>query len=236
MAQSATVAKSGLSVMLALLLLSACGGGGVSTPSVQSPASIAGRLVLTIGTTAPASIARTPKFISPSALSVAISANGATPTIADISSTSPQCVQGQGSRVCTIALVAPAGNDVFTITQYDGPNATGKVLGSGSATVVVSVGVPFVVQAVLNGVVGTIQLVLGTIPPRRCSRNHHTHGDGARPRRQRHRRSRKLRRADHPDRDRRDPPNDIVANVDPRAADRADHGDLRRRLRRCRDH
>jgi hypothetical protein len=62
-------------------------------------------------------------------------------------------------------LTAPVGNDTFTIAQYDGPNATGTLLGSGTAVTTVVAGQPFVVQAVLNGVVKTIQLTLGTLPP-----------------------------------------------------------------------
>jgi len=156
--------RLGSFVFVAFALTACGGGGGASTPSAPpSHALVAGKLVLTIASSSPSATARTPKYISPSAVSVSISANGQAQTIADISSGSPNCTPSSGAgRVCTIALQAPVGQDTFTIAQYDGPNATGTLLGSGTAMADVVAGSPFLVQAVLNGVVKTIQLFLGT--------------------------------------------------------------------------
>lgn len=154
--------RLGSFLILAFSLAACGGGGGASTPSVlPSHTLVAGKFVLTIPAPSTSAAARTPKYISPSALSVSISANGQAPTIADISSGSPNCTTTGASRVCTVALQAPVGQDTFTISQYDGPNATGTLLGSGSAVTNVVAGAPFVVQAVLSGVIKTIQLALG---------------------------------------------------------------------------
>jgi hypothetical protein len=154
------------SFLIGALSLAACGGGGASAPSTPSAkALVAGKLVLTISQPASAAAARTPKYISNSAVSVSISANGGAPTVADISSSSPNCTTTVGGRACTVPLVAPVGNDTFTIAQYDGPNASGTLLGSGTAVTTVIEGQPFVIQAVLNGAVKTIQLTLGAALP-----------------------------------------------------------------------
>ena len=129
------------SFLLVAFVLTACGGGGTSTPSaLPSHPLVAGKFVLTIPAQSTSAVARTPKYISPSAVSVSISANGRAPTIADISSGSPNCTAMGAGRVCTVALQAPVGQDTFTIAQYDGPNATGTLLGAGTAITTVVAG------------------------------------------------------------------------------------------------
>jgi len=151
--------------LVSVVALTACGGGGSTTPPSQHAAAlVSGKLVLTIAP-APAAAVRKPQYISPAAVSVAISANGGAEQIADISNRSPNCTASGGGRVCTVSLQAPVGNDTFAIAQYDGANATGHLLGSGTATATVVAGQAFVIAAVLNGVVATIHLVLGAIPP-----------------------------------------------------------------------
>ena len=127
---------------------------------------MAGKLILTIAQApATASALRSPRYISPSAVSVSTTVNGGAAQVADISGTSPNCTTVQSSRVCTVPLQAPVGNDTFVFAQYDGANATGKLLGSATVPQTVTVGTPFQIQAVLTGVVGSIQLALGTLPP-----------------------------------------------------------------------
>jgi len=150
--------------LVAGLLLAGCGGGGSSTPAVRTSALVSGKLVLTI-LQPPASVARKPQYISQSAVSVSISVNGGTAQIGDISGSSPNCMATEAGRICTVPLQAPVGNDTFAIAQYEGANATGHLLGSGSATTTVVADQAFVVQAVLNGVAASFQLNLGPIPP-----------------------------------------------------------------------
>ena len=152
-------------VLAVALTLTACGGGGTSVPAAHSSSAlVAGKLVLTIAN-ATAANARKPQYISQSAVSVSITVNGGAAQIGDISATSPNCTTSAGGRTCTVPLQAPVGNDTFAIAQYDGPNATGHLLGSGAATATVVAGQAFQIAAVLNGVVATIHLMLGTIPP-----------------------------------------------------------------------
>jgi hypothetical protein len=121
--------------------------------------------VLAIPAATSASVARAPKYISPSAVSIAIAVAGAATIVADISQSSPDCTTTQTGRSCTIPLVAPAGHDTFTFTQYAAANATGAVLGTGTVALTVVAGTPFVLAATLDGTVGSVALALGTIPP-----------------------------------------------------------------------
>jgi len=153
------------SALIIALTLAACGGGGTSTPAVHtSSALVAGKFVLTIAN-ATAAATRKPQYISQSAVSVSITANGGAAQIGDISASSPNCTASAGGRTCTVPLQAPVGNDTFAIAQYDGANATGHLLGSGTAMATVVAGQAFQIQAVLDGVVATIQLALGAVPP-----------------------------------------------------------------------
>jgi hypothetical protein len=146
--------------------LAGCGGGGNSTaPSTPRATTDAGAFVLTIPAAATAAASRAPKYVSASAVSLSITVNGGAATVADISVTSPNCTTTQTGRSCTVPLTAPSGRDTFTITQYDAANATGHVLGSGTAVLNVVAGTPFQLQAVLNGAVASLQLALGTLPP-----------------------------------------------------------------------
>jgi hypothetical protein len=159
--------RAAATILVCCIALSGCGGGGGSSaPAPHVAASQqSGSVVLAIPSAVPASTARSAKYISPSALSIAIAVSGGATTVADISVSSPNCTTTQTGRSCTIPLVAPAGHDTFTFTQYAGANATGAVLGTGTAALNVVAGTPFVLAATLNGTVGSIALALGTIPP-----------------------------------------------------------------------
>jgi hypothetical protein len=153
-------------IVIGVFALTACGGGGASSPAPRTAtAEQSGKVTLAIPAATPASALRSPKYISPSALSIAIAVSGAATVVADISVTSPDCTTTQNGRSCTIPLVAPAGHDTFTFTQYAAANATGAVLGTGTVALTVVAGTPFVLAATLNGTVGSVALALGTIPP-----------------------------------------------------------------------
>ncbi len=104
-----------------------------------------------------ASDRREPRFLSPSTSSVSIAVSGvAQPVVADVSATSKICTTSGTTRTCTIPVNAPAGSVTFTATLYDGPNATGKVLGTGSVTQTIVAGSPFNVTLPVSGVPGAI--------------------------------------------------------------------------------
>lgn len=101
---------------------------------------------------------RSRDFVSPSASSVAIVVNSAAPVIADISTTSSLCTIGSGGRSCTVPLGAPVGNDTMAFTLYAGANATGSVLGTGSATTTVVSGQPFTVSVAVGGTIASVDV------------------------------------------------------------------------------
>lgn len=149
-----------MAVVLALCL-SACGGGGGAgaTPGTAGGGSghALGSAVLLIPARTASAKSRQPAFVSPSASSVAIAVNGGTPTVADISATSTLCTTTSGGRSCSVPFTAINGNDTITFTLYDAANATGNVLGTGSATATVA-GAPFSVTVAIGGTVAKIVL------------------------------------------------------------------------------
>jgi streptogramin lyase len=103
---------------------------------------------------------RRPAGISPAASSISIAVTGITaPQIADISATSANCTASAAGRTCTIPVQAPVGSDVFTVTIFDGPNATGNQLSAGTAPTTVVPGIPFSVTITLAGVIHSLQFV-----------------------------------------------------------------------------
>ncbi|HEV8022374.1 MAG TPA: hypothetical protein VGP41_13960, partial [Candidatus Lustribacter sp.] len=113
---------------------------------------------------------RTPQYISPSTLGVAVyvfippATQPATPTaVADFSAASPACTAGSnGSRNCTITVPAPIGNnDTFVVSTYDqvpsGGQPHGNLLSTNTITgVVITAGSVNTVPFTLNGVPATI--------------------------------------------------------------------------------
>lgn len=105
---------------------------------------------------------RRPAGVSPAASSISITVTGiAAPQIADISATSPNCTVSPAGRTCTIPVQAPVGSDIFTVTIFDGPNATGNQLSTGTAPTTVVPGLPFSVTISLSGIIKSLQFVLG---------------------------------------------------------------------------
>ena len=152
-------------VVVCAFALNSCGGGASSGPTaVPSTTLVAGKVVLTIPQSTSAA-ARKPQYVSPSAVSLSTMVNGGTPTIADISSSSPDCTTSEAGRTCTIPLMAPAARDTFVFSQYDAPNATGHLLAAATVISVVTAGQPFQVAAVMNGVVAAVELAIGALPP-----------------------------------------------------------------------
>jgi virginiamycin B lyase len=148
-----------LSAFAAVVVLAGCSGGGTS-PRTMAPVAgpVNGTLSLTLGAP-PASHARRVKFLSPSAQSVSIAVTGiAAPVVADVSATSPACSGSPGARVCAIPLAAPVGTDTFTVTLYDGPNATGNQLGTGTAAQQVTTA-GFSVAIGVSGIAAAIQVM-----------------------------------------------------------------------------
>ncbi len=149
--------------MLAIVLAS-CSGGG-NAPLSPGPTQVNGTLKLTIPNATAAATSsdrRRPQYLSPSAASVSVTVTGvAAPVVANVAATSPACAAVPGGRSCNVAVEAPTGTVTFAVTLYDGANATGNVLGRGTATQTISSGAPFAVALGVEGVAGTLSVTAG---------------------------------------------------------------------------
>ena len=141
-----------------------------TTSNATNAHALAGTLTLTFPRAGTPSLRRHRTFLSPSASSVAIAVTGEPVVVADISQSSTQCTAPAPSaapssfgspppaaaamRTCSIPVLAPVGSDTFTATLYDGANATGTVLGTGSATQ--SISTTFSVQISVSGVPSSV--------------------------------------------------------------------------------
>lgn len=136
-------------------LLSACGGGGGGGAlPVYSPSPIVSPSPGSGGTTQSANISfvvqipavassaasmKRPMNFSAATQSVKIAIGTNVLTTANVSSSSSICKAATGGgRSCTIAATAPAGNDQFTITAYDQPNAAGNAIAQATIAATVS--------------------------------------------------------------------------------------------------
>ncbi|HXW76671.1 MAG TPA: alkaline phosphatase family protein [Candidatus Eremiobacteraceae bacterium] len=106
-------------------------------------------------------------FLSPATQSVVISINGATPTVANLTPSSPNCTpaSGQTPLTCSVPVPAAPGNATFAISTYDQPNGAGNELSTGSVSATISAGQQNTVTATLNGIVKSIALTLAYPTP-----------------------------------------------------------------------
>jgi hypothetical protein len=99
-----------------------------------------------------------PAFVSPSTKSLAVTINGGAAQTFDVAVPPCTAVAG-GALECTFSVVAPLGSVTFAVSLYDGANATGTLLGSGSATQNISSG-GFGPTITITPVAGSIVLSL----------------------------------------------------------------------------
>ena len=150
--------------------LAGCGGGGASLPPTASNAqtqavTTAQFRILIPPKSAQARLA--PKYVSASTQSVIIaltSVNGkayagtaSSPAAVSTSLTpsSPNCTSGPSGLTCTAPATAVAGNDVYSVTTYDG---SANLLSEGTATLTVVAGQSNTGSLTLNGVMASITL------------------------------------------------------------------------------
>lgn len=152
--------KAPLLVLAASLLMAGCGGGGSSAVSPGKSSSGAqiqlGSVVVSIPTATSSGTVRYPQFVSPSASSISIAANGGTPQIFDVSATSSLCAAATGARNCTLTFGAPVGADTIALTIYSGANATGTVLATATSSTTVVSGTAFNLTIAMNAAIGTL--------------------------------------------------------------------------------
>jgi hypothetical protein len=166
---------------LVMLAACGGGGGGTSasmTP-VQQPSPVVGpvssataTLVITIPPKGAAPTRRKhPNFLTSSVQGVAISAlpdTSPSPTPASFSTPPPgasgsnfyaltpqstYCTGGGASPlVCTLALQAPPGTDVFTVKTYDTPNLSGNQVGQGTAVATIAANAANTLSVTVDGI------------------------------------------------------------------------------------
>jgi streptogramin lyase len=155
-----------LAASLLASALADCSGGGAA-PNAP-PTSVAGSVELRFPPAAPAPSTTTSskrrQFLSPSTASVSIAISGVTaPVIANVANNSPDCTTAGNGRTCTVAVSAPPGAVTFTVTLYDGANATGKKLGTGTATQAIVSGAPYTVAIGVTGIAGSVQIAAAQV-------------------------------------------------------------------------
>jgi streptogramin lyase len=154
-----------------MFLLTACGGGstGIGTvpprPSpTASPAATTDaifQIQIPMLSTSASATRLHPAYVSAATQSLSIALNGKTIATADVSPTSKNCAApANGSRTCSVGINATAGNDVFTVTAYDGPNGTGDVLSSGEVSATIATSNQTVVKVAMDGTPVAILLSL----------------------------------------------------------------------------
>lgn len=163
-----------------VLALTACGGGGGSSPSgpstpVTAPTSAPGTTSSNLVTPqftirVPASgaktssVKRSPKYISPSTLSVTITltndnAGAVAPGSITGNPATTNIPAGSCAGGCTVpGPPSPPGSDTFTITTFDATNGTGTALSTATATLAITAGTANSNPVTLNGIVASIAI------------------------------------------------------------------------------
>lgn len=167
--------------LLATLVTNACGGGGtlpagsvVNSPGGGDPPPT--KLVSVKVTVAVPSQKKErirPGYVSVNTKSLVIqlssvdggSVTGANPTTIETAAKARGCKAESGETVCTATASGSPGNDVFAVTTFVGPNATGSVLSVGTVAARIGSGAGAVqinnrVSLRLGGVIASLKLSL----------------------------------------------------------------------------
>ncbi len=174
------------SAAISLCVMTACGG-SPNTPNGSFVGSPGGsdppptQLVgVNLTVTIPAGSGRSrthsgmsPGYVSTATQSLAIQlasvngggVSGINASIVDTRPKSPRCSARGGATVCEAVISGSPGSDVFSVTTYDGLNATGSVLSVGSVSAHIGsggggVGINNLLSLDLNGVIAGLKLSL----------------------------------------------------------------------------
>ena len=152
-----------LSISVALVMLTACGGGGGSVPgqpaSPTSPQNSAkGTAQITIrvpASTQTTSRSRAPRYVSAATKSLVISAGGSVVTVANISPTSPGCTPASGQTPLTCVVNADLTGGTLTVgfSAFDQPGGLGNKLSTASVNATIVPGAVNPIAVAMNGVV-----------------------------------------------------------------------------------
>ncbi|NNM92182.1 MAG: hypothetical protein HKL92_02470 [Candidatus Eremiobacteraeota bacterium] len=168
---------SRLSFLFAALLtagLAGCGGGGSGGagpaavlpggPGLPSTGAAANAHVVISIPKPSASTGRTPAYVSPATQSISVAVDGGTPTVQNLSSSSPNCSSAGTAYPmnCTVPVSATAGSHTLTFITYDQPNAAGNKLSANSISVTFVAGQNPAIPVVLAGVPASFQVASAT--------------------------------------------------------------------------
>ncbi len=161
-----------LSFVFATLLtagLAGCGGGGAGgsgpaavipgSPGLPSTGAAANaHVVISIPKTS-ASTGRVPAYVSPATQSISVAIDGGTPTVQNLSPSSPNCSSAGATYPlnCTVPVSATAGTHTLTFITYDQANAAGNQLSANSISVSFVAGQNPAIPVVLAGVPASFQ-------------------------------------------------------------------------------
>jgi hypothetical protein len=104
-----------------------------------------------------------PHFVTPSTESIAIAIDGGTPVDTNLTPRSSACTNysTQSYTQCQIVVTTTVGSHTFSLTTYDGPNATGNKLSANTdVPVTVNAGANPPVSIVLGGIAASLEFLL----------------------------------------------------------------------------
>ena len=177
-----TIAQRAIAIAAlgALALTTGCGtgaGGAVvptaaSQQAVQAAAAGASVSFAVKIQNATRTTARHLAYVSPNTGSIAFTLSsvngkatgGTDPTIAAISDSAPGCARSSSALTCTVAVPAPAGNDLFAVATYRSKTASGPILASATIAAVVTQGSKAKVAIDLNGVPASVSFSPARLP------------------------------------------------------------------------
>lgn len=159
--------------LVALAAVVACGGGGGQSNLPGATKQSQAVFTVTVpSATGTSSTQRSPKFVLPNTQSITIMLTSTTAattspdadgsTTANLTPTSPNCIAAAPTTplVCTIGLNAPAGNDSFTLTMYQGLNGSGNVLSTATVSAQISSTQTTTIPVTLSGVIATVDVTV----------------------------------------------------------------------------
>lgn len=175
---------SGIVAVIVAAYVAGCGGtantpngptvGSTGAPVPPPPQLVSARLVVTlVPGHANVKRARRPEYLSPNTRSISValasvngtSASGVTTATVNTYRAAPGCAQAGSKLVCSATIQASPGHDVFNVTTYQWPNATGAILSSGTIAASIgsgggSVGLSNTLSLSVGGVIATLSLSL----------------------------------------------------------------------------
>ena len=154
-------------------LLTACSGSVPVTSAIPAASSPPGAAQVTFVFVIPGGDRRLARsgahgrhFVSPSTQSIVVGLDSKPLLVADVAESSHGCERRRhGSRICTIQTEAPSGDQVFTITSFDGTRGNGNVLAAGSVRATLAADIPDKIRVSLTGRPASVALSIAPQNP-----------------------------------------------------------------------